>query len=159
MIRVHPAAGSLFLLIAGCEMVRDSPVASPSDKEALLAADMRQRDAVAEGDLGAIAANSHPNLRVNAPNNRVLTKEDLIRVVGSGEIRNDVFERTPESVTITGDVGVVMGHEVVMSGPGSEQARLYGEALLNRRYTNVYLRVDGQWLHLARHANIRPKKR
>jgi hypothetical protein len=93
-------------------------------------------------------------LRVNAPNNRILSREDLMRMVKSGEIRNEVFERTPEDVVITGDVGVVMGYEAVFPGAGSEQARMYGRKRLTRRYTNVYIRSGGTWLHLARHANV-----
>ena len=132
-------------------------VARTPEEASLLATDARQRDAVAKIDLKAIGAISHPNLRVNAPNNRILTREDLIRMVGSGEIRNEVFERTPEQVVITGDVGVVMGHEVVFPGAASEQARTYGAKTLNRRYTNIYLRgEDGVWRHLARHANVIP---
>lgn len=127
-----------------------------ADETAVLEADARQRDAVARVDLAAIAEIAHPNLRVNAPSNRILTREDLIRMVGSGDIRNEVFERTPEAVVITGDVGVVMGREVVYPGPASEQARMYGLKTLNRRYTNVYLREDGAWRHLARHANVIP---
>lgn len=96
-------------------------IAPTPDEAALLAADARQRDAVANVDLPAIAAGAHPNLRVNAPNNRILTREDLIRMVGSGEIRNEVFERVPEQVVITGDVGVVMGRERVYPGAASEQ--------------------------------------
>lgn len=134
------------------------PAAMPrtTDETAVLEADARQRDAVARVDLAAIAEIAHPNLRVNAPSNRILTREDLIRMVGSGDIRNEVFERTPEAVVITGDVGVVMGREVVYPGAASEQARMYGQKTLNRRYTNVYLREDGAWRHLARHANVIP---
>jgi hypothetical protein len=134
-----------------------STAPSNAEERAVLDADARQRDAVADVDLAAIEAIAHPNLRVNAPNNRILTREDLVRMVGSGEIRNEVFVRVPESVTITGDVAVVMGRETVLPGENSEQARLYGAGRrLERRYTNVYLRVDGAWKHLARHANIVP---
>jgi len=131
-------------------------VASSRAEMSLLAVDARQRDAVATADLDAIAAISHTNLRVNAPSNRILTRDDLIRMVGSGEIKNEVFERTPESVVISGDVGLVMGREVVFPGAASEQARMYGTRTLNRRYTNVYVRKGGAWRHLARHANIVP---
>ncbi len=132
------------------------PVASgrSSDEIAVLDADARQRDSVADADGAAIAAGSHPNLRINAPSNRIISGDDLVRMVLSGEIRNEIFERSPESVTVTGDVAVVMGREVVVPGATSEQARMYGRRTLNRRYTNVYLRRDGRWLHLARHANI-----
>jgi hypothetical protein len=131
-------------------------IARTSDEAALLAADARQRAAVADVDLAAIAAGAHPNLRVNAPNNRILTREDLLRMVGSGEIRNEVFERIAEQVVITGEVGVVMGRERVFPGAQSEQARMYGQRPLERRYTNVYLREGGAWRHLARHANVVP---
>jgi len=151
----HPALLLMVLLTAALPTMAAPPISRSPDEAAVLAADARQRDAVAKGDLKAIAAIAHPNLRVNAPNNRILTRADLIRMVGSGEIRNEVFERVPEQVVITGDVGVVMGHEVVFPGAASEQARMYGRKTLNRRYTNIYLRgQDGQWLHLARHANV-----
>ena len=93
---------------------------------------------------------------MNAPSNRILTREDLVRMVGSGEIRNEVFERTPEQVVVTGDVAVVLGREVVYPGAASEQAKMYGQKTLNRRYTNVYLRTPAGWKHLARHANVIP---
>lgn len=133
-------------------------IARTPDEAALLAADSRQRAAVANVDLAAIAAGAHPNLRVNAPNNRILTRDDLVRMVGSGEIRNEVFERVPEQVVVTGDVGVVMGRERVYPGAASEQARMYGRRTLERRYTNVYLRERGAWRHLARHANVTPSR-
>ena len=131
-------------------------VARSADERAVLAADARQRDAVARVDPAAITAIAHPNLRINAPNNRILSGDDLVRMVGSGEIRNEVFERIPEAVVVTGDVAVVMGRETVLPGAASEQARMYGRKTLNRRYTNVYLREAGTWRHLARHANIVP---
>jgi hypothetical protein len=131
-----------------------APADQTADERAVLAADAQQRLAVASMDIEAIGKISDPHLRVNAPNNRILTREDLMRMVASGEIRNEVFERTPEEVVITGDVGVVMGHEVVFPGAASEQARMYGRKTLNRRYTNVYIRSGESWMHLARHANI-----
>ena len=131
-----------------------APADQTADERAVLAADAQQRLAVASMDIEAIGKISDLHLRVNAPNNRILTREDLMRMVASGEIRNEVFERTPEEVVITGDVGVVMGHEVVFPGAASEQARMYGRKTLNRRYTNVYIRSGESWMHLARHANI-----
>ena len=146
--------------IAGSHAAAQAPAAAARspDEAAVLEADSSQREAVATIDAKAIAAISHPNLRINAPNNRILTGEDLVRMVGTGEIRNEVFERIPEQVTITGDVAVVMGRETVLPGAASEQALMYGRRTLNRRYTNVYLRVAGKWLHIARHANIVPPK-
>ena len=132
------------------------PLARTADERAVLAADAKQRDAVAAADLATIAAGAHRNLQVNAPNNRILTREDLVRMVGTGEIRNEVFERVPEAVVVTGNIGVVMGHETVLPGAASEQASMYGRKMLKRRYTNIFIREGKAWLHLARHANVIP---
>ena len=146
------------LMLLSCSAAAQSAppasIAHSADERAVLKADARQRDAVASADLKALAAISHRNLRINAAINRVLTRDDLVRMVGSGEIRNEVFERIPESVVVTGNVGVVMGHEVVFPGAVSEQARIYGRKTLNRRYTNVFIRKGGTWLHLARQASV-----
>jgi hypothetical protein len=152
-----PLSLVLGLALAAASPAASSPAAALAkspEEAALLAADARQRDAVAAADGKAIAAIAHPNLLVNAPNNRILTRQDLIDMVGNGEIRNEVFERFPETVRITGDVGVVMGHERVYPGAASEQARMYGRRFLDRRYTNIYLREPDGWRHIARHASI-----
>ena len=117
------AALCALMVLSAPTVAQTSPtsIARTTDERAVLAADARQRDAVANVDLKALAAISHRNLRVNAPNNRVLTREDLIRMVGSGEIRNEVFERVPETVVVTGNIGVVMGRET--SSPRSEASR------------------------------------
>ncbi len=156
MLRPPIVLGLMLVLASPVGAEVPAAVARSPDEAALLAADARQRDAVASVDLNAIAEIAHPNLRVNAPNNRILTREDLIRMVGSGEIRNEVLERTPEAVVVTGDLGVVLGREVVFPGATSEQTRMYGQKTLNRRYTNVYLREAGAWHHIDRHANIIP---
>ena len=49
-----------------------------------------------------------------------------------------------------------MGREEMIAEAGSEQARIYGEGRLVRRYTNIFVREDGAWLLLARHASIIP---
>ena len=150
--------GPLLAMASSVQASAPAVVGSSPDEVAVLAVDARQREAVATVDLDAIAQVAHPSLRVNAPSNHILTREDLIRMVGSGEIRNERFERTPEVVVVTGDVGVVMGRETVFPGAASEQARMYGERTLQRRYTNIYLREAGEWRHLARHANIVPPR-
>jgi len=155
MLKTVAACALMMLSCSAASQSAPPPsIARSADERAVLAADARQRDAVASVDLKALAAISHRNLRVNAAINRVLTRDDLLRMVGSGEIRNEVFERIPESVVVTGNVGVVMGHEVVFPGATSEQARIYGRKTLNRRYTNVFLREGRTWLHLARQASV-----
>ena len=158
MLKLYVLVSSLLLwgapALAAAPAVAPAAVAKSTEEAALLAFDERQRNAVGSANIQEIAAIAHPNLRVNTPTNTILTKEDMLRMVASGAVHNDVFLRTPEAVVITGDVGVVMGREEVVSGPVSDQAKMFGTKLLNRRYTNVYLREGGVWRHLARHAHV-----
>ena len=39
----------------------------------------------------------------------------------------------------------------------SELGKTYGARPLKRRYTNIYTKENGQWLWLARHANVVPE--
>ena len=137
---------SLLWVCTGCAALAQQGPAHGPDEQSLLAADARQLSAVSAANASAIDALSHPNLRVNAPNGSVVTKQDFVRVAGSGQIRNEIAERIPENVTITGDVGVVMGRETGLAPGGATQVK--------RRYTNVYLRENGAWRLLARHANV-----
>ena len=85
-------------------------------------------------------------------------RDQVLAMIKSGAIAAKSFERTPESVTITGNVGVVMGSERFTPTATSESGRLFGVKPLTRRYTNVYLREAGKWRFLARHANVVPQR-
>lgn len=145
-------AGTLGLAAVGGA----SPPAPSEEEASLRAVDARQRQVVLAGDVGAMRALAHPNLRINAPDNRVLTGAQLLAAMGSGEIAAERFERVPEVVTLSGSIGVVMGHETFVPVATSALGRLYGARELRRRYTNVYLREAGAWRLLARHANVIP---
>ena len=97
-----------------------------------------------------------PDLHINAPTNKVLTGQQLVGMMKSGAVAAEDFVRVPESVTISGDVGIVMGHERFTATAGSESGRMFGAQALDRRYTNIYRWKDGQWRFLARHANVIP---
>lgn len=127
-------------------------------KEAELArVDMEQKAMVGRADIHKLAALSAPDLLINAPTGRVLTREQFLAMMRDGRIGAEDFERTVESVRISGNIGVVMGREVFTPTAQSELGRRYGALPLDRRYTNVYRRDHGRWLWLARHANVVPK--
>lgn len=143
------------LAFAGTAIAQQPLTGRNPDEIAVLAADALQRDAVASGDAARISAQFHPSFLVNAPNNRVMTRDEVARMAASGEIRNDNWIRVPERVSVTGDVAVVMGRESLVTAAGSEQAQAFGAGRsLERRFTNVYLRSQGEWRLLARHAHV-----
>ncbi|MBV8972930.1 MAG: nuclear transport factor 2 family protein [Sphingomonadaceae bacterium] len=127
----------------------------PTSVEAeLTTLDARQKEMVARADVSALAALAAPTLTINAPINRVLRRDQFLDMMRSGQIGAEAFTRTVESVTVTGDVGIVMGSEVFTPTATSELGRTYGARPLQRRYTNVYVRTDSGWKWLARHANV-----
>ena len=107
-------------------------------------------DADAEAQQGFM----HPNYIINGPMNRVLHKNMVVEMLAHGKIGNDRFERVIEEIAITGNVGIVMGREVVHPTAASELGIRHGDKLLNRRFTNVFLFEDGKWRFLARQASI-----
>lgn len=121
---------------------------------AVLQVDAQEREMVANSDVAGLQRLAHPKLRINAPMGRVLTREQFLMNLRSGAIAAEAFERTPEEVTINGNVAVVMGREVFTPAADSELGRTYGERPLQRRYTNVYVWEQDRWQWLARHANV-----
>jgi hypothetical protein len=116
--------------------------------------DETQRRMVAAGDVAGLSSLAHSNLRINAPGNRVLTREQFLANLRNGEIAAEQFERVPENVTVSSAIAVVMGRETFTPAAASELGRTYGAVPLQRRYTNVYVHERGRWLWLARHANV-----
>jgi hypothetical protein len=139
----------LALLAAAC-----ATVPSGLDRSGVLAVDEQQREMVASGDVAGLERLADPLLRINAPGGRVLTREQFLANMRSGEIAAEAFERTAEDVTITGSVAVVMGRETFTPVATSGLGRTFGAKPLQRRYTNVYLWKRGHWVWLARQANV-----
>lgn len=149
---------SLVLSVLFC-VTLTSPAASQSTgadsgEAALSRLDLRQKDMVAKADVAGLAALAAPGLTINAPTGRVLTREAFLAMMRNGQIGAEDFERQVESVTVSGDVGVVMGNEVFTPTANSELGRTYGAVPLKRRYTNIYIRDHGAWRWFARHANV-----
>lgn len=120
----------------------------------LTALDSDQQTMVARADLPALSALAHPDLKINAPTNHILNRDQFLTMMKSGQIRAEAFDRTIESATISGAVGVVMGYETFTPTADRELGKLYGSHPFKRRYTNIYVMESGKWRWLARHANV-----
>lgn len=121
---------------------------------ALTKLDLEQKVMVATADVDGLAALSAPELTINAPTGRVLTRDQFLAMMRNGQIGAEQFERTVESVKFSGNIGVVMGSEIFTPTAQSELGKTYGAVPLKRRYTNVYVRRHGAWRWFARHANV-----
>ncbi|MFN8425487.1 MAG: nuclear transport factor 2 family protein [Anaerolineales bacterium] len=123
-------------------------------ESSLRAADTEQMRIIVDADAEAQQEFMHPNYIINGPMNRVLSKNTVVEMLAHGKIGNDHFEREIEGIAITGNVGIVMGREVVHPTAASELGISHGDKLLKRRFTNVFLFEDGKWRFLARQASI-----
>ena len=127
----------------------------PQPAEAnLRAADAEQMRIIVQGDAEAQQAFMHPNYIINAPANLVRRKSELVSMLARGGMASESFDRTIEGTAITGNVGIVMGREVVRPAATSNLGRLHPGQTLQRRFTNVFLWEDGKWTFLARQATI-----
>ena len=137
-------------------LVSITAIASAADlsEASLRAADAEQMRIIVQGDADKQRTFMHPNYMVNGPSNRVMRKEALVEMLAQGKMASDSFERTIEAVSITGNVGVVMGREVVQPVATSQLGQLHGSKILDRRFTNVFAFEDDEWRFLARQATI-----
>ncbi|PAP77763.1 nuclear transport factor 2 family protein [Rubrivirga marina] len=117
------------------------------------ALDEEERQAVLAGDTAALEGLWSEALIVNNPQSRVsVSRGDVLDLVKRGLIRYATFERRVEEVRRNGDVVVVMGTESVV--PAGD-APLAGQTV-QRRFTNVWMKEEGTWRMIARHANVVP---
>jgi hypothetical protein len=122
----------------------------------LRAIDQEQRRLVKEGDAEGLDKILHPAMLINGPDGRVVTREMFLQSTRTGAIAKESFERVPEAVRITGNVGVLVGHENIVAAPGSRDFAKFGKTPFQRRYINIFLFEGGRWLFLARQASIIP---
>lgn len=90
------------------------------------------------------------NYVVNAPDNKInfAGKNTLDRPVLRRSRAN--FTRDVEQIIIKGNTVLSMGSETVV--PSDNQGNT--QSIVKRRYTNVWMKQEGTWKLVARHANI-----
>jgi hypothetical protein len=120
-----------------------------AEAELLTAAEESTRVMFAN-DAAAMAARMHPDYLVSTPEFRVYDRAGIAALFAARRIASERFERTPEYLAVEGDLGVVMGREMVLPLPGTRSAPIQ----THRRYSMFYLHGPDGWLQLARQANV-----
>ncbi|TDQ48441.1 nuclear transport factor 2 family protein [Permianibacter aggregans] len=127
---------------------------SEISEASLRAADAEQMRIIVEGDATAQNTFMHDNYILNGPSNRVLRKPVLVEMLAAGKMASEHFERTIEGTAITGNIGIVMGSEMVQPSANSALGEKFGNRALARRFTNVFIFEHGAWRFLARQASV-----
>lgn len=137
------------LLASAATFAREAAPDAALEAE-IRALDLAHAKAIFEGDAMALDRLMDDEVTVNHPTGRIVKeKKELLDLIRRGVIRYTAFERTPERFLFFPDMVVVMGGEVVVPAPGAPNA---GKRL-QRRYTNAWMKHDGQWKQAFRHAN------
>lgn len=143
-----------FALALAALLLAPPGLAAELSERSLRSADAEQMRIIVEGDAEAQRAFMHENYILNGPANRVLRKAVLVEMLAQGKMASEEFQRTIEGTAITGNVGIVMGSEVVRPRAGSTLGEKFGTRPLQRRFTNVFLFENGRWTFLARQASV-----
>ena len=83
---------------------------------------------------------------VNSPLQQILDKRGILELLGAGRIRHGFYHWDIEHISRHGNVVVVMGRDQVTNPPD--------EAIVHRRFTNIWELNGSAWRMLARHAHV-----
>lgn len=90
---------------------------------------------------------------VTNPLNKFVTKQQVLGMVTSGFLAIPVYDRRIEYLRVYGDMVIVAGSETVTWGGRMPNA---GKSE-NLRFTAIWMKQQGRWQEIARHANIVPQ--
>lgn len=142
----------LFALVAVVILIGTGTASAQSSKhdaeveQEIRRLDLAHADAILRGDLPALDKLWTKDFKVNNPFNQI-DQADRIR---TGAVTYSSFLREPESVLVHGNTAIVMGREIVVPKGNSPDA---GKTI-NRRYTNIWMKREGKWRLIARHASV-----
>ncbi|MBC7827666.1 MAG: nuclear transport factor 2 family protein [Chitinophagaceae bacterium] len=110
----------------------------------------KERQAVLKKDTIVLAQLWGKDFMVNAPTNRVVLAGNRVaeRPV-IAQMSYSSFTREVEEILVKGDIVFSMGNEVVVPAGDNPKA---GQTI-KRRYTNIWMKQNGDWKLVARHAN------
>jgi len=141
-----------FFLTSGLIISSIMIVSAQSDMEKnIIELEVRKLDslhaaAVLSGDLKEMDKYWTEDFIVTNPFNEI-DKADRIR---NGTVTYSSFQRICEAVKIHENVAILMGKEIVVpKGKSPDSGKT-----INRRYTNIWMYLNGHWKLVARHASV-----
>ncbi|MBV9610040.1 MAG: nuclear transport factor 2 family protein [Acidobacteria bacterium] len=114
----------------------------------------QETDAFLQKDTTAMARLWSDDLVVTNPLNKFVTKQQVLGMMNSGFLVITSYDRQIEYLRDYGDSVIVAGAETVTWGGKMPNA---GKTE-HLRFTAVWMRQNGRWQEVARHANILPQQ-
>ena len=134
----------LLLIIAG------AAAAQTAVEKEIRRLDQLEAQATIKGDTAALGRLWSPDYVVNNPANRIVNVQQIRQLMKEGKIDYGRFSRVIEKVTISKNVAIAMGYEVVEPEARTDNA---GKKV-TRRYTDVWQKTSKGWQIIARQATI-----
>ena len=103
------------------------------------------------GKVAEMKKNWASDYTVNNPFNVV--QDAATGPIQRGALTYTKFEQNIEKVLLHDSVIVVMGNELVVPETAPKGSSHDTNQAIKRRFTNVWMRKDGKWLMIARHAS------
>ena len=135
------------------------PDGSPQDGRGKAEEEIRQLSAAEvaaflKRDSAALGRLWSDDFVVTNPLNQFVTKKQVLGMVDSGFLVIMSFDRQLDYLKVYGDTAIVAGRETVVWGGKMPNAG----RTEHLRITAVWMRQQGRWLQVARHANVVPER-
>jgi hypothetical protein len=156
----------LLALSAGCALPSGSRGdASPTDQtdgadeDKAIVAELkrlydREHDMIVRRDFAGLERFMPADFVVTNPFNQFIDKPTVMERLRADIIKYSSYTRQYDAFRVYGDTVIVVGSETVVPAPDAN--RPDAGQTVHRRFTEVWLRRDGQWQKVARHANNAP---
>ena len=143
-----------FALLAMVLVAQSSPTSADSPEEQQVRqASEQEVQAFLHNDANTMARLWSDDLVVTNPLNKFVTKQQVLAMVQSGFLGFTSYQRRIEYAHVYGDTVILAGSETVLWGGKMPNAGKTEQL----RFTAVWMKQQGRFQEVARHANIVPQ--
>lgn len=143
-----------FALLALLLVAQSSPTSADSPEEQQVRqASEQEVQAFLHNDANTMARLWSDDLVVTNPLNKFVTKQQVLAMVQSGFLGFTSYQRRIEYAHVYGDTVILAGSETVLWGGKMPNAGKTEQL----RFTAVWMKQQGRFQEVARHANIVPQ--
>jgi ketosteroid isomerase-like protein len=103
--------------------------------------------AIGKRDFAALEKLWDPKMIVNSPGTNILDRSQVFDSIRKDQLAYTSVKGTSDAFSLSGDVAVEMGHEIIVMSNGP----FAGRSLI-RRYTDIWQKNGDGWVQIARQA-------
>lgn len=109
--------------------------------------------AILNGDTNTLKQMWAPEFLVNTPGNQVTeTRDSILLIEKAGMLVYSTYEKVIERMQFQKNTVITMGHETIVSK--NDTRILKAGQVYKRRFTNIWMKKNGKWQLIARHASL-----